>query len=51
MGKCILSYKQLIYIQILVRKSTCKLREKDIQVNVSALAECEFGYRVTSKGI
>lgn len=51
MGKCILSYKQPIYIQILVRKSTYKLRDKDIHVNVSAYAKCESGYRVTGKGI
>lgn len=51
MEKCILSYKQPFYIQILVRKSTCKLRDKDKHVNVSAYAKCEFGYMVTGKGI
>lgn len=51
MGKCILSYKQPVYTHILVQKSTCKLRDENIHVNINAYAKYEFGYRVTGKGI
>ena len=46
MRTCILSCKQPIYKQTLVRKSICKLEAKDICENISAHVKCEYGYQV-----
>lgn len=46
MRKCILSYKQPVYKQILVRKSICKLGIKYIHVSIRVHVKCEFGYKV-----